>query len=74
MTTPEQTPDQMATPVQQPDERVRSDTLLPADDDEQDGRFDVAEEVNADQQSDKARRVGQAPEGIEEILEGEDET
>jgi hypothetical protein len=38
----------------------RSENLLPAGRDDQDGRFDVAEEVNLDQQSDTARRVGQA--------------
>jgi hypothetical protein len=50
------------------DETVRSEGLLPAgaadkqaDDD---GRFDVAEEVSLDQQSDATRRVGKAPEGI----------
>jgi hypothetical protein len=35
--------------------------LLPPGQDDSDGRFDVAEEVNLDQQSDAARRVGQAP-------------
>jgi len=45
----------------QPGRPERSDNLLPAEDDE-DGRFDVAEEVNLDQQSDGARRIGQAPE------------
>jgi hypothetical protein len=38
----------------------RSEGLLPAGD-KDDGRFDVAEEVNLDQQSDKMRHVGQAP-------------
>lgn len=41
----------------QPD---RSENLLTAGDND-DGRFDVAEEVNLDQQSDAARRIGQAP-------------
>jgi hypothetical protein len=41
----------------------RSENLLPADD-AGDGRYDVAEEVNLDQQGDMARRVGQAPKGI----------
>jgi len=40
----------------------RADTLLPAGDDSSDGRFEVAEEVSLDQQSDAARRIGQAPE------------
>ncbi len=45
----------------------RSEGLLPAGqaaDEASDGRYDVAEEVNADQQSDMARRVGKAPRGI----------
>ena len=41
----------------------RSENLLPADD-AQDGRYDVAEEVNLDQQSDQLRRVGKAPKDI----------
>jgi len=39
----------------------RSEGLLPAGDDADDGRFEVAEEVNLDQQSDKLRHVGQLP-------------
>lgn len=39
----------------------RSEGLLPAGD-EDDGRFEVAEEVSLDQQSDALRHVGQAPE------------
>jgi hypothetical protein len=44
----------------------RSEDLLPAGaaDNTDDGRFNVAEEVNLDQQSDSTRRVGQAPKGI----------
>jgi hypothetical protein len=44
----------------------RSEDLLPAGaaDNTADGRFEVAEEVNMDQQSDATRRVGQAPKGI----------
>jgi hypothetical protein len=38
----------------------RSEGLLPTGG-EDDGRFDVAEEVSLDQQSDKMRHVGQAP-------------
>ncbi len=41
----------------------RSESLLPGDDAE-DGRYDVAEEVNLDQQSDQLRRVGKPPKGI----------
>jgi hypothetical protein len=40
---------------------TRSDNLLPPGQDDSDGRFDVAEEVNLDQQSDAARHIGQAP-------------
>jgi hypothetical protein len=50
----------MAKPEQQPDQEARSESLLPKDDAE-DGRYDVAEEVNADQQSDAARRIGKPP-------------
>ncbi|WP_020654070.1 hypothetical protein [Massilia niastensis] len=39
----------------------RSDTLLPGEEGAGDGRFDIAEEVSLDQQSDEARRVGQGP-------------
>jgi hypothetical protein len=39
----------------------RSDNLLPPGQDDSDGRFDVAEEVNLDEQSDAARHIGQAP-------------
>jgi hypothetical protein len=42
----------------------RSEDLLPAGAaDNADGRFEVAEEVSLDQQSDATRRVGKAPEG-----------
>jgi hypothetical protein len=45
----------------------RSESLLPGDDasDAGDGRFEVAEEVNLDQQSDKLRRVGKGPEALD---------
>ena len=48
-------------------EEARSEGLLPASDkDAADGRYDVAEEVNLDQQSDSARKVGQAaPEAVD---------
>lgn len=55
------TTDQQPPAAPQPKRPGRSDNLLPADDGEDD-RFDVAEEVNLDQQSDSARRIGQAPE------------
>jgi hypothetical protein len=37
----------------------RADNLLPADDAEDDGRFEVAEEVSLDQQSDTLHHVGE---------------
>jgi hypothetical protein len=40
----------------------RSENLL-SPDGADDGRYDVAEEVNLDEQSDAARRVGKAPSG-----------
>ena len=43
-------------------QKNRSESLLPADD-AADGRYDVAEEVSLDQQSDATRRVGQPPTG-----------
>lgn len=63
----------MADPTQSPDKKEpfsealgggkenRSDNLLPGEGGAEDGRFDVAEEVSLDQQSDEARRVGQGP-------------
>jgi len=51
--------EQSATPAQG-GQQNRSENLLPADDAD-DGRYDVAEEVSLDQQSDASRRVGQAP-------------
>lgn len=48
---------------------ARADTLLPGDGGADDGRFEVAEEVSLDQQSDEARRIGQAPSnGIADAL------
>jgi hypothetical protein len=44
-------------------QQSRSENLLPADD-AADGRYDVAEEVSLDQQSDATRKVGQPLEGI----------
>ena len=46
----------------------RADTLLPGSDGAEDGRFDVAEEVSLDQNSDQARHIGQAPDGIADAL------
>jgi hypothetical protein len=44
---------------------ARSENLLPAGEAPQDddGRFEVAEEVNLDEQSDATRRVGKLPAG-----------
>jgi len=52
--------DQTQTPPETNPEN-RSDNLLPTDGDD-DGRFEVAEEVSLDQQSDSSRRVGQIAE------------
>jgi hypothetical protein len=62
MTTPKQEDTQGNQQGQRGSEQ-RSENLLPADE-AGDGRYDVAEEVNLDQQGDMARRVGQAPKGI----------
>lgn len=66
MTTPAHQAGQAATsrpPAEQDQQDARSDNLLPDDGKSGDGRFAVAEEVSLDQQSDTARRVGQAPAG-----------
>lgn len=51
------------------DETMQSDHALSqsSDDSEQDGRYGIAEEQNFDQQSDAARRVGQAPDVAADI-------
>jgi len=59
----------MTTPTQQGSDQNldRSENLLPAggnEDGKDDGQFNVAEEVNLDQQGDMARQVGKAPKGI----------
>jgi hypothetical protein len=54
---------QRADPGQQQRAENRSESLLPGDD-AGDGRYDVAEEVNLDQQSDQLRRVGKPPKDI----------
>ena len=46
-----------------PGNEQRSENLLPTGGSD-DGQFDVAEEVNLDQQGDMARQVGKAPKGI----------
>jgi hypothetical protein len=55
--------EQTKTPAE-PNPENRSDNLLPTDGDDSgdDGRFEVAEEVSLDQQSDSSRRVGQVAE------------
>lgn len=69
MSDQKQADQQQAAPIPAGGQDNRSDNLLPGDDGAEDGRFDVAEEVSLDQQSDTARRIGQAPsEGIAEAL------
>jgi len=46
-------------PQTQTDEFNRSENLLPGEEGADDGRFEVAEEVNLDMQADDTRRVGQ---------------
>lgn len=46
----------------------RSENLLPGEEGAEDGRFEVAEEVNLDMQSDDTRRVGQMPGSVTESL------
>ena len=59
MTTPQQQ-GQPQDKQSKTDELNRSENLLPGEEGAEDGRFEVAEEVNLDMQSDDARRVGQA--------------
>lgn len=54
----------MATTRQPQPGPERSEGLLPADEDSDDGRFEVAEEISLDEQSDTARRVGHAPDSL----------
>jgi hypothetical protein len=61
MSTPDQSDHKQDAPVPAGGQDNRSDNLLPGEEGAEDGRFDVAEEVNLDQQSDEARRIGQAP-------------
>ncbi|MET0982263.1 MAG: hypothetical protein ABWY02_09195, partial [Telluria sp.] len=55
-------------PQTQADEFNRSENLLPGEEGAEDGRFEVAEEVNLDMQSDDARRVGQLPGNIHDSM------
>ncbi len=70
MTTPGQAgqPGQPEDKQSKTDNLNRSENLLPGDEGAEDGRFEVAEEVNLDMQSDDARRVGQVPGNITESL------
>lgn len=58
---------QRADPGGQQRAENRSENLLP-DDGAGDGRFEVAEEVNLDQQSDQLRRVGKPPKDLPKPL------
>lgn len=70
MTTPEQQGQagQPEDKQSKTDNLNRSENLLPGEEGAEDGRFEVAEEVNLDMQSDDARRVGQVPGSITESL------
>lgn len=50
------------------DEHNRSENLLPGEEGADDGRFEVAEEVNLDIQGDDTRRVGQLPGSVTESM------
>jgi hypothetical protein len=50
------------------EEHNRSENLLPGDEGAEDGRFEVAEEVSLDIQSDDTRRVGQLPGSVTESM------
>ena len=60
---------------------IRSDNLFPTDNDTSgdDGRFDIAEEVSLDQQTDNSRKVGQvsdedAAEALADSIEEKSQT
>lgn len=59
---------QPQTPQTPSDEHNRSENLLPGEEGAEDGRFEVAEEVNLDIQSDDTRRVGQLPGSVTESM------
>ena len=59
---------QPQTPQHPADEHKRSDNLLPGEEGAEDGRFEVAEEVSLDIQSDDTRRVGQLPGSVTESM------
>jgi hypothetical protein len=55
-------------PQTQTDDHNRSENLLPGEEGAEDGRFEVAEEVNLDMQSDDTRRVGQLPGSVHQSM------
>ncbi len=59
---------QPQTPQTNTDEHNRSENLLPGEEGAGDGRFEVAEEVSLDIQSDDTRRVGQLPGSVTESM------
>lgn len=59
---------QPQTPQPGNDDPKRSENLLPGEEGAEDGRFEVAEEVNLDIQSDDTRRVGQLPGSVTESM------
>lgn len=68
MSAPDQSDRKQDAPVPAGGQDHRSEGLLPGDEGAGDGRFEVAEEVSLDQQSDEARQIGQAPNGIADSL------
>jgi len=64
-TDPRQQPQSPQAPA---DANKRSENLLPGEEGAEDGRFEVAEEVNLDIQSDDTRRVGQLPGSVTESM------
>lgn len=68
MSAPEQSDRKQDAPVPAGGQDQRSEGLLPGTEGGEDGRFEVAEEVSLDQQSDQARQIGQAPNGIVDSL------
>lgn len=69
MNTPDHSDRKTEAPVPAEGQDNRSDSLLPGAGGADDGRFEVAEEVSLDQQSDEARRIGQAPsQGIADAI------
>ena len=67
-TDPRGQPQNPQAPQPGPDEHNRSENLLPGEEGAEDGRFEVAEEVSLDIQSDDTRRVGQLPGSVTESM------